>query len=399
MPCLNEALTIGTCIQKARGCIARLGLRAEVVVADNGSTDGSPQIAESEGARVVHVPERGYGAALYHGAKHARGRYIIMGDGDDSYDFSRLDPFVEQLRVGVDLVMGNRFLGGIAPGAMPWKNKHIGNPVLSRIGRLFFHSPVRDFHCGLRGFSRAAFERMDLQTTGMEFASEMVIKATLLDMRIAEVPTTLSKDGRDRPPHLRPWRDGWRHFRFMLLYSPRWLFLYPGLALMLGGALVSALLLPGPFTLGGSVVLDVHTLLFAVAAILLGFRRWSTRSRRACTRSTRNFCWRILHSSASWIRSRWSQVDRRGNAVRPGCSGRCTVSRSVEYGMRALESARQRSHCDPSAGAMFSEVRNEEDELFAPGPTGAWPERPPTRWPRTVGAALATPPSRLSGHI
>jgi len=272
MPCLNEALTIGRCIQKARGCIARLGLRAEVVVADNGSTDGSPQIAESEGARVVHVPERGYGAALYHGAKHARGRYIIMGDGDDSYDFSRLDPFVEQLRVGVDLVMGNRFLGGIAPGAMPWKNKHIGNPVLSRIGRLFFKCPVRDFHCGLRGFSRAAFERMELQTTGMEFASEMVIKATLLDMRIAEVPTTLSKDGRDRPPHLRPWRDGWRHFRFMLLYSPRWLFLYPGLALMLGGALVSAFLLPGPFTLGGSVVLDVHTLLFAVAAILLGFQ-------------------------------------------------------------------------------------------------------------------------------
>ena len=185
---------------------------------------------------------------------------------------SSLAPFVEQLRGGVDLVMGNRFLGGIAPGAMPWKNRHLGNPLLSGIGRLFFKCPVRDFHCGLRGFSREAFERMELQTTGMEFASEMVIKATLLDMRIAEVPTTLAKDGRNRQPHLRPWSDGWRHFRFMLLYSPRWLFFYPGLALMLGGALVSSLLLPGPFALGESVVLDVHTLLFAVAAILLGFQ-------------------------------------------------------------------------------------------------------------------------------
>jgi len=272
MPCLNESLTLATCIRKARACIERLGLHAEVVVADNGSTDGSQRIAEQEGARVVDVPERGYGAALYHGTRQARGRYVIMGDSDDSYDFSRLDAFVEKLRAGADLVMGDRFAGGIAPGAMPWKNKHIGNPALSEIGRLFFHSPVRDFHCGLRGYSREAFERMRLQTRGMEFASEMVIKATLLNMRIEEVPTTLSKDGRDRPPHLRPLRDGWRHFRFMLLYSPRWLFLYPGLLLMIAGLVLSLILLPGPLQLGSVAVLDVHTLLFAVTGILLGFQ-------------------------------------------------------------------------------------------------------------------------------
>jgi glycosyltransferase involved in cell wall biosynthesis len=272
MPCLNEAETLATCIRKARACIDRLGLAAEVLVADNGSTDGSQRIAEEEGARVVAVPIRGYGAALYHGSLNARGRYIIMGDSDDSYDFSRLDAFVEKLRGGADLVMGNRFLGGVRPGAMPWKNKYIGNPVLSAIGRLFFDSPAGDFHCGLRGFSRAAFDRMELQTTGMEFASEMVIKATLLNLRIVEVPTTLDKDGRNRPPHLRPWRDGWRHLRFMLLYSPRWLFLYPGAALMLVGGVVGVMLLPGPFRLTESVVLDVHTLLFAFAAILLGFQ-------------------------------------------------------------------------------------------------------------------------------
>jgi glycosyltransferase involved in cell wall biosynthesis len=272
MPCLNEAQTLATCIRKARASIERLGLEGEVVVADNGSTDGSQQLALAEGARVVDVAERGYGAALYQGALAARGRYVIMGDADDSYDFAHLDAFVAQLRAGADLVMGNRFLGGIDAGAMPWKNRHIGNPALSGIGRLFFACPVGDFHCGMRGFSRDAFSRMRLQTTGMEFASEMVIKATLLDMRIAEVPTTLRKDGRTRRPHLRPWRDGWRHLRFMLLYSPRWLFLYPGTALMVAGAIVGGALLRGPVKLTEHLGLDVHTLLFAFAAIVLGFQ-------------------------------------------------------------------------------------------------------------------------------
>jgi hypothetical protein len=272
IPCLNEAQTLATCVRKALSCIGRLRLDAEVLVADNGSSDRSRQIAEEEGGRVVRVARRGYGAALYEGTLHARGRYIIMGDADDSYDFSQLDEFVNRLREGADLVMGNRFLGGIHPGAMPWKNRYIGNPALSGIGRLFFDSPVGDFHCGMRGYSREAFRRMELQTTGMEFASEMVVKATLLGMRIVEVPTTLAKDGRRRPPHLKPWRDGWRHLRFMLLYSPRWLFLYPGLALMGVGAIIGALLLPGPVMLGPDVGLDVHTLLFAFAAILLGFQ-------------------------------------------------------------------------------------------------------------------------------
>ncbi|HEX7139487.1 MAG TPA: glycosyltransferase family 2 protein [Vicinamibacterales bacterium] len=272
MPCLDEAQTLAFCIRKARACIERLGLAGEVLIADNGSTDGSPHIAAQEGARLVNVSERGYGAALYHGALAARGRYIIMGDADDSYDFTRLDAFVAELRKGADLVMGNRFLGGIDEGAMPWKNRHIGNPALSGIGRLFFACPVGDFHCGIRGFSRDAFARMGLQTTGMEFASEMVVKATLLGMRITEVPTTLRRDGRTRQPHLRPWRDGWRHLRFMLLYSPRWLFLYPGLALMIGGALVGTVLLPGPLQITSGFGLDVNTLLFAFAAIVLGFQ-------------------------------------------------------------------------------------------------------------------------------
>jgi len=272
MPCLNEAETLATCIRKARGCIERLGIAGEVVIADNGSTDGSQGIALAEGARVVPVSARGYGAALYHGTLASRGRFVIMGDADDSYDFTRLDALVDQLRTGVDLVMGNRFLGGIADGAMPWKNRYIGNPILSSIGRLFFHSRVGDFHCGLRGYSRDAFVRLGLQTIGMEYASEMVIKATLLDMRVTEVPTTLKKDGRSRAPHLRPWQDGWRHLRFMLLYSPRWLFLYPGLALMLIGAIAGGLLLEGPLRINDHLALDVHTLLFAFAGIILGFQ-------------------------------------------------------------------------------------------------------------------------------
>jgi hypothetical protein len=271
LPCLNEAETLAACIHKAQGCLTRLNIRGEILVADNGSTDGSQALAGAAGARVVDVVPRGYGAALYHGACAARGRHVIMGDADDSYDFSRLDAFVEALGHGADLVMGNRFVGGIRPGAMPWKNRYFGNPVLSAIGRLFFHAPVRDFHCGLRGFTRDAFARMNLRTTGMEFASEMVIKATLLGLRIVEVPTTLDKDGRTRPPHLRPWRDGWRHLRFMLLFCPRWLFLYPGIILIGGGAFGTVLTLAGAVP-GLQAGLAPHALLLAAAATLLGFQ-------------------------------------------------------------------------------------------------------------------------------
>ena len=272
MPCLNEAATLATCIRKARACLDRLGLSAEVLVADNGSTDGSQDIARAEGARVVEVGIRGYGAALYEGTVASRGRFIIMGDADDSYDFSRLDAFVERLRDGADLVMGNRFLGGIREGAMPWKNRYIGNPALSGIGRLFFKCPARDFHCGLRGFSRTAFDRLNLQTTGMEFASEMVIKATLLRLRIVEVPTTLDKDGRNRAPHLRPWRDGWRHLRFMLLYCPRWLFLYPGAALFVARGVAAVALVVGLLGRGPREELEAHRLLLALVSMLLGFQ-------------------------------------------------------------------------------------------------------------------------------
>ena len=229
MPCLNEAETLALCINKANAWALHSGIQTEVLIADNGSTDGSQAIAESLGARVILVAQRGYGSALFHGCMAAKGEWIIMGDSDDSYDFSNLDSFIQKLRADFDLVMGNRFLGGIAPGAMPWKNRYIGNQILTWVGRLLFKCPAKDFHCGLRGFRKDAFLRMDLRTTGMEFASEMVIKANLFGMRIAEVPTTLSKDGRSRPPHLRPWRDGWRHLRFMLLFSPLWLFLYQGL--------------------------------------------------------------------------------------------------------------------------------------------------------------------------
>lgn len=269
MPCLNEAETLGTCIRKANAWIERSGTNAEVLIADNGSTDGSQDLARSLGARVVDVSERGYGSALYHGSQAAQGEWIIMADSDDSYDFSALDPFVEKLRDGFDLVMGNRFLGGIAPGAMPWKNRYIGNPILTWIGRLLFKCPAKDFHCGLRGFRKDAFLRMDLRTTGMEYASEMVIKATLFGMRICEVPTTLSPDGRSRSPHLRPWRDGWRHLRFMLLFSPRWLFGIPGIALLMTSLALYLTLLFTPVTIRG-VVFDIHTLLFAEAGIVLG---------------------------------------------------------------------------------------------------------------------------------
>ncbi len=246
-------------------------IRGEVVVADNGSTDGSREIAAQHGARVVEVSQKGYGSALMGGIAAARGTYVIMGDADDSYDFSHLPRFLEKLRQGCDLVMGNRFQGKIFPGAMPPLHRYLGNPVLSGIGRLFFRSPCRDFHCGLRGFNKEAIVRLDLRTTGMEFASEMVVKATIYGLRIAEAPTTLSPDGRSHPPHLRSWRDGWRHLRFLLLYSPRWLFLYPGLAAMLTGLAVMVWVLPAPRRVG-RVVLDVHTLLYAATAVLVGFQ-------------------------------------------------------------------------------------------------------------------------------
>jgi len=271
MPCLNEAETLAICIKKAQKALEDLNVNGEVVIADNGSTDGSPEIAASLGARVVQVAEKGYGSALLGGIKAARGKYIIMGDADDSYDFTNLGPFLEKLRAGYELVMGNRFKGGIAPRAMPPLHRYLGNPVLTSMGRLFFRSPCGDFHCGLRGFSKAAIQRLDLRTTGMEFASETVVKASLHGLRITEVPTTLSVDGRNRPPHLRSWRDGWRHLRFLLLYSPRWLFLYPGLLLMLVGAVVSGWLLVGPRVVDG-ITLDVHTFLYAAMAIVIGYQ-------------------------------------------------------------------------------------------------------------------------------
>ena len=271
MPCLNEAETLAICIDKAQAFLARSGIAGEVLIADNGSTDGSQAIAIAHGARVEPIPARGYGAALIGGIRAARGRYVIMGDSDDSYDFSALEGFVEKLRQGWQLVMGNRFQGGIKPGAMPPLHRYLGNPVLTGIGRLFFRSPSGDFHCGLRGFDRDAILGLDLQTPGMEFASEMVIKATIAQLRIAEVPTTLSPDGRSRPPHLRSWRDGWRHLRFLLLFSPRWLFLYPGFTLFLAGVLGMAWLLPGPRSIGG-ITLDVHTLIYAALAVNLGFQ-------------------------------------------------------------------------------------------------------------------------------
>jgi glycosyltransferase involved in cell wall biosynthesis len=253
------------------GYLERSGIAGEVVIGDNGSTDGSQEIALACGARVVNVPLRGYGAALYGATLAAHGRYIVMGDSDDSYDFSNLDSFVQKLREGYDLVMGNRFKGGIAPGAMPWKNRYLGNPVLSAVGKLFFHCPAGDFHCGLRGYSKDAFCRMDLRTTGMEFASEMVIKATLSRMRIAEVPTTLSRDGRSRPPHLRPYEDGWRHLRFMLLFSPNWLFLTPGLLSMLLGIALSTRLMLSPIHIH-QVQLGLDTLIYSAFMIIAGFQ-------------------------------------------------------------------------------------------------------------------------------
>lgn len=271
MPCLNEAETLGICIGKAQRALREANVAGEIVVADNGSSDGSVEIAERLGARVVHVKARGYGNALMGGIAAASGKYIVMGDADDSYNFGHVLRFLGPLRQGADLVMGNRFRGGIQKAAMPPLHRYFGNPALTWLGRLFFRSPVGDFYCGLRGFRKDAYERLGLRTTGMEFATEMIVKATLLKLQIAEVPTTLSPDGRSRPPHLRTWRDGWRTLRFFLLYSPRWLFLYPGLAFMMIGVLLGLWLLPSPRAMGG-VTLDVHTMLYSAAFVLLGFQ-------------------------------------------------------------------------------------------------------------------------------
>jgi hypothetical protein len=269
MPCLNEAETLAACIVKARGYLDRSGVAGEIVIADNGSTDGSQAIAEGLGARVVPVPRRGYGAALIAGIEAAEGRYVIMGDSDDSYDFSRLDGFVAALRGGADLVMGNRFKGGIAKGAMPPLHRYLGNPVLSTIGRVLYRTPVGDFHCGLRGFSRASVLKLGLSSPGMEFASEMVIKASLAGLRIEEVPTTLSPDGRSRPPHLRSFPDGWRHLKLLLTFAPFSLFLLPGLALSAMGGAGFAALQFGPLSLGG-VTFDIGAVILAAMAALTG---------------------------------------------------------------------------------------------------------------------------------
>jgi glycosyltransferase involved in cell wall biosynthesis len=270
MPCLNEAETLAVCISKAKNWLSSEGISGEVLIADNGSSDGSQRIARALGARVLEVSTRGYGAALYAGASNAKGRFVIMGDSDDSYDFSNLMPFLEELRKGTDLVMGNRFAGGIEKGAMPWKNRYIGNPALSFLGRFLFKIPVRDFHCGLRGFSKAAFHKMGLRTTGMEFASEMVIKTKVLGMKISEVPTTLSVDGRSRPPHLNPWRDGWRHLRFMLALSPKWTFFIPGVVLMTLGLAFYVPLLFGNLQIG-SFVLSTNGLYVSSTIFVIGF--------------------------------------------------------------------------------------------------------------------------------
>ncbi len=271
IPCRNEGHTVGNRVRQALEVLRGAGVAGEVIVADNGSTDGSAEIAEAEGARVVRVAERGYGSALMGGIAEARGEYVLMADADQSHDLSHIPRFLAELRTGQDLVMGNRFRGGIAKGAMPFLHRYLGNPLLTGLGRLFFKSKCGDFHCGMRGFRRESYQRMDLRSTGMEFASEMVVKATLLRMKVSEIPTTQLPDGRDCPPHLRTWQDGWRHLRFLLMYSPRWLFLYPGILLIILGLAGCAWLLPGPQFFHG-IGFDVHTLLYAFIFVLLGFQ-------------------------------------------------------------------------------------------------------------------------------
>lgn len=269
MPCLNEKETLETCIRKAKNFLIDNDITGEIVIADNGSTDGSQEIASRMGVRLINIEQKGYGSALLGGIEAAQGQFIIMGDSDDSYDFSNLKVFIDALSEGYDLVMGNRFKGGIMPGAMPPLHRYFGNPVLSWIARLFFSSNIGDFHCGLRGFKKDAILSLNLRTTGMEFASEMIVKATMYGLKIKEVPTTLHRDGRTRPPHLRTWTDGWRHLKFLLLYSPRWLFFYPGIFLTILGVLLTMLLLPGPLKVG-HVVLDINTLMYASILIIIG---------------------------------------------------------------------------------------------------------------------------------
>ena len=271
MPCLNEAKTLKTCISKANSFLINNNIDGEVLIADNGSTDGSQEIAINTGARVVNVPEKGYGAALIGGCEAAYGKYVIMGDSDDSYDFSNLMPFVEKLREGYDLVMGNRFKGGIEKGAMPPLHKYLGNPVLSTIGRILYKSPIKDFHCGLRGYNRESILSLNLHTTGMEYASEMVVQATLHKLKICEVPTTLKKDGRDRPPHLKSWSDGWRHLTFLLMHAPNWLFLYPGILFFIIGIIFSTIIIINPIIIG-TIRFDINTLLYFTISTIIGFQ-------------------------------------------------------------------------------------------------------------------------------
>ncbi|MDD2921691.1 MAG: glycosyltransferase family 2 protein [Anaerolineales bacterium] len=280
MPCLNEERTVGICVKKALDSLKKGKVKGEVIVADNGSADRSVEIAESLGARVVRIEQKGYGNALCGGFEAARGKYIIMVDADDSYDLENLMPFIEKLREGYDLVMGNRFKGGIKKGAMPWHHRYIGNPILSFLGKLFFETPANDFHCGLRGFTKETIEKMDLQTTGMELASEIVIKSSILEMKVCEVPTILFPDGRDRPPHLRSFRDGWRHLRFLLMYSPTWLFLYPGLFMTILGGIFSVALFAGPVNIGFRLI-DFHSFIITGTIMMLGL---TTLSFAAITR-------------------------------------------------------------------------------------------------------------------
>ena len=272
LPCLNESETLGVCIDKARKSLDDHNITGEIIVADNGSTDGSQEIARKHGARIIDIQEKGYGSALIGGFGAALGTYVLMADADDSYDLANTHTFVEKMRNGHDMVMGNRFKGGIAPGAMPFLHRYVGNPVLSSIGRIFFGSPVGDFHCGMRAFRRETIAKLDLRTTGMEFASESVVKATLHGLDIAEVPTTLSPDGRTRAPHLNTWRDGWRHLRFLLLYSPRWLFVYPGAFMMLLGLITGALLFAAAPLRVGPFSFSIHTFLYSSLAVLIGFQ-------------------------------------------------------------------------------------------------------------------------------
>lgn len=271
MPCLNESLTLATCINKAQTFLKEHQIDGEVLIADNGSTDGSQDIALNAGARVVNIKEKGYGAALIGGSHAALGKYVIMGDSDDSYDFSNLMPFVEKLREGYELVMGNRFKGGIEKGAMPPLHRYLGNPVLSTIGRILYKSPIRDFHCGLRGYNRQSILDLNLHTTGMEYASEMVVQATLHKLKICEVPTTLKKDGRDRPPHLRSWHDGWRHLTFLLMHAPNWLFLYPGFLFHIVGIILSTKIILEPIIVH-NIRFDINTLVYGAVSTIIGFQ-------------------------------------------------------------------------------------------------------------------------------